>query len=63
MIRFDRSMPFRDIVGHEHVLSLVSRAALGGTLPPSLIFAGPSGVGKHMVALALAQLVNCAAPG
>ena len=55
-------MPFRDIVGHEHVLSLVSRAALGGTLPPSLIFAGPSGVGKHMAAVALAQLVNCAAP-
>ena len=55
-------MPFRDIVGHELVLSLVSRAALGGTLPPSLIFAGPAGVGKHMAAVALAQLVNCAAP-
>ena len=33
-----------------------------GTLPPSLIFAGPSGVGKRMAAVALAQLVNCAAP-
>jgi DNA polymerase-3 subunit delta' len=55
-------MPFRDIIGHEHVLSLVSRAAIGGTLPPSLIFAGPSGVGKQMAAMALAQLVNCAAP-
>ena len=55
-------MPFRDIIGHEHVLSLVSRAAIGGTLPQSLILAGPSGVGKHMAATALAQLVNCAAP-
>ena len=30
-----------------------------GTLPPSLIFAGPDGVGKRMAALALAQLMNC----
>jgi DNA polymerase-3 subunit delta' len=52
-------MPFRDIVGHEHVLGLLSRAAVRGTLPPSLIFAGPSGVGKHLAAVALAQLLNC----
>ena len=55
-------MPFRDIIGHQHVLGLIPRAAVGGTLPPSLIFAGPSGVGKHMAAVALAQLLNCQAP-
>lgn len=55
-------MPFRDIIGHQHVLGLISRAAVGGTLPPSLIFAGPSGVGKHMAAVALAQLLNCQTP-
>jgi DNA polymerase-3 subunit delta' len=53
-------MPFRDIVGHEPILSILSRAAARGTLPPSLIFAGPSGVGKHLAAVALAQLLNCA---
>jgi DNA polymerase-3 subunit delta' len=55
-------MPFRDITGHRHLLTLLSRAAVRGTLPPSLIFAGPAGVGKHITAVALAQLVNCQSP-
>ena len=52
-------MPFRDILGHEHVLGLLMQAAERGTLPQSLIFAGPAGVGKHLAAEALAQLLNC----
>ena len=55
-------MPFRDIAGHRHVVELVAAAATRGSLPPCLIFAGPEGVGKRLVALALAQLVNCPAP-
>jgi DNA polymerase III subunit delta' len=55
-------MPFRDIAGHDQLKPRIARAALRGTLPPSLIFAGPSGVGKRMAALALSQLVNCLAP-
>ena len=56
-------MPFRDVAGHDQLKRLIARAALRGTLPPSLIFAGPSGVGKRMAAVALAQLVNCLTPG
>ena len=52
-------MPFRSITGHVHLLALMGSAASRGTLPPSLIFAGPEGVGKRMAALALAQLMNC----
>lgn len=55
-------MPFRDIAGHHHLLELIAGAALRGTLPPSLIFAGPEGVGKRMAATALAQAMNCLAP-
>src|SRR5687767_1806984 len=55
-------MPFRDIVGHAQVLALLSRAVARQSLPQSLIFAGPAGVGKHMTAVALAQLVNCLTP-
>jgi DNA polymerase-3 subunit delta' len=55
-------MPFRDLAGHRRVLELTARAAARGTLPPSLIFAGPEGVGKRRAALALAQLFNCASP-
>jgi DNA polymerase-3 subunit delta' len=56
-------MPFRDLAGHHHLLELLARAATRGTLPPSLIFAGPEGVGKRLAAVSLAQLVNCAAGG
>jgi DNA polymerase III subunit delta' len=55
-------MPFRDITGHRNLLDLLARAAGRGSLPPSLILAGPEGVGKRMAALALAQLLNCQAP-
>lgn len=52
-------MPFRDIAGHDHLRALLVGAVLRGTLPPSLIFSGPEGVGKHTTAVALAQFVNC----
>jgi len=52
-------MPFHDITGHRQLLELIARAALRGTLPPSVIFAGPEGVGKRKAAIALAQFFNC----
>ena len=52
-------MPFRGITGHQPLLELLARAIARGTLPPSLIFAGPAGVGKRMTATALAQALNC----
>jgi DNA polymerase-3 subunit delta' len=52
-------MSFRDIIGHRHLLALLGTAAVRGSLPPSLIFAGPEGVGKRKAAVALAQLFNC----
>ena len=55
-------MPFRDIVGHRRLVGLVARSIRRGTLPPSLIFAGPEGVGKRLLALATAQALNCLSP-
>jgi DNA polymerase-3 subunit delta' len=52
-------MPFRTIAGHRPLLELLARATARGTLPPSLLFAGPSGVGKRLAAVALAQALNC----
>jgi DNA polymerase-3 subunit delta' len=52
----------RDIVGHRRLVSLLSRAIARETLPPSLLFAGPTGIGKRRVALALAATVNCLQP-
>jgi DNA polymerase-3 subunit delta' len=55
-------MPFRGLVGHRRLIGLLSRSLRGGSLPPSLIFAGPAGVGKRAVAQAAAEALNCLAP-
>jgi DNA polymerase III subunit delta' len=55
-------MPFRAITGHRPLLELLARAIARDTLPPSLIFAGPTGVGKRLTATALAQALNCERP-
>src|SRR3954453_18165860 len=54
-------MPFRDVVGHVRLIELLSRSIGGSSLPPSLLFAGPSGIGKHLTAVAVAQALNCTA--
>ena len=55
-------MPFRDVVGHARLVGLLSRAVARDTLPPSLILAGPAGVGKRRVAAAVAAALNCLDP-
>jgi DNA polymerase-3 subunit delta' len=52
-------MPFRDVTGHRSLLTLLSRAIVRSSLPQSLIFSGPEGIGKRLVAIGLAQTINC----
>jgi DNA polymerase-3 subunit delta' len=54
--------PCRDVIGHRRLITLLSRAIAHETLPPALLFAGPSGVGKRRTAVALAQALNCLQP-
>jgi DNA polymerase III subunit delta' len=55
-------VPFRTIVGHRRVTSLLARAVARETLPPSLLLAGAAGIGKRRTAMALAETVNCLSP-
>lgn len=55
-------MPFRDVIGHRRLVELLSRSVERASLPPSMIFAGPSGVGKRLAATAVAQALNCLQP-
>ena len=55
-------MSFREVTGHRSLLTLVSRAIAHDSLPPSLIFSGPEGVGKCRVAVAVAAALNCQTP-
>lgn len=52
-------MAFRDCVGHGPLLAVLARAIARHALPPSLLFAGPEGIGKRLVAVAVAQALNC----
>lgn len=55
-------MLLREIIGHRRLTTLLARAIERESLPPTLLFAGPPGVGKWAVARAAAQAVNCLDP-
>lgn len=56
------AVPFRDIIGHRTLVTLLSRSIARSALPPSLILSGPSGVGKRLAAVSTAQALNCLDP-
>jgi DNA polymerase-3 subunit delta' len=55
-------MPLSQVVGHRRLVTLLSRAIAHDTLPPALLFAGPAGVGKKRLAVAVATAINCTSP-
>lgn len=55
-------MPFDEIVGHRGVVTRISRAVARDSLPPSVLLTGPAGVGKRLLATAIAQALNCGSP-
>jgi DNA polymerase-3 subunit delta' len=52
-------MAFDSILGHDRVRGLISRALRDRRLPPALLLAGPEGVGKRTLALAIARALLC----
>ena len=56
-------MPLPPLIGHERVKTRLAGAHASGKLPQALLLAGPRGVGKQRLALWLAQLIHCEAPG
>src|SRR6476620_4700971 len=57
--RHIRRMSLIELYGHEELKTRLAQSAKAGTLPASLLFHGPKGVGKQRLALWLAQLLLC----
>jgi DNA polymerase III subunit delta' len=52
-------MPLVDLYGHDDLKSRLKKNLETGTLPASLLFHGPRGIGKQRLALWLAQTLLC----
>lgn len=52
-------MTFDRIIGHERQKDILRRALAGGRLAHAYLFAGPEGVGKRLMALAVARVLFC----
>jgi DNA polymerase-3 subunit delta' len=55
-------VPIVDLYGHEQLRERLDESIRAGTLPSSLLFQGPRGVGKQSLALWLAQRLFCTEP-
>jgi DNA polymerase-3 subunit delta' len=55
-------LTFADVVGHQRLTHLLAQAVARSTLPPTLLFVGPHGVGKFRVARTVAAVLNCLSP-
>lgn len=55
--------PLHPVAGHGKLQATLARALLRGTLPSTLLFHGPRGVGKQRLALWLGQALLCGSPG
>src|SRR5205814_7749816 len=54
-----RPQVFEDLIGQEHVSSVLSRALESGRIAHAYLFTGARGVGKTTTARILAKAVNC----
>ncbi|HXI09909.1 MAG TPA: DNA polymerase III subunit delta' [Thermodesulfobacteriota bacterium] len=52
-------MSFKDIIGHTKEISVLAGSLANGRVPHALLFSGPEGVGKRLVALEFARALNC----
>ncbi len=58
----DAVAPSWNIIGHEWAIAYLQRLIATGHLPHALLLTGPAGIGKALVALRIAQAVNCEQP-
>ena len=58
----ERAIPFHEIVGRRRVITRISQAIARDSLPSSVLLTGPGGVGRRLLADAIAQALSSGAP-
>lgn len=56
-------MPFRDIIGQDRAIDMLTGALRRGRVSGAYLFRGEEGVGKRLTALAFAKALNCREKG
>lgn len=59
----DSNVKLRDILGQEHITSLLEASLASGRISHAYLFTGPKGTGKTTTAKAFAMSLNCKARG
>src|SRR2546429_3916300 len=54
-----RSQAFGEVIGQEHVVTVLQNAIRGGRIAHAYLFCGPRGCGKTSTARLLAKALNC----
>src|SRR3972149_11595813 len=54
-------MPFKNILGHDREIGILSSAISNNRVAHSFLFVGPEGVGKRLTAISIAKSLNCSA--
>ena len=52
-------MAFKNIIGQDKAITILSKTIRRGRIPSSYLFAGESGIGKKLTAMNLAKTLNC----
>ncbi len=57
-----RPQKFADVLGQEHIVTVLSNGVNNNRIPHAMLFSGPRGVGKTTTARILAKALNCDNP-